>query len=31
VFTGATPRRLGCFELADGATLLLDEIEDLPA
>ena len=25
-FTGASDRRLGCFELADGGTLLLDEI-----
>ncbi len=28
-FTGATDRRLGRFELADGGTLLLDEIGDL--
>jgi DNA-binding NtrC family response regulator len=25
-FTGAAERRIGCFELADGGTLLLDEI-----
>jgi transcriptional regulator with GAF, ATPase, and Fis domain len=29
-FTGATERRLGRFELADGATIFLDEIGDLP-
>jgi transcriptional regulator with GAF, ATPase, and Fis domain len=29
-FTGATAARLGRFELADGGTLLLDEIGDLP-
>jgi formate hydrogenlyase transcriptional activator len=29
-FTGATERRLGRFELADGGTILLDEIGDLP-
>src|SRR5256885_4860819 len=28
-FTGATERRLGCFELADGGTLFLDEIAEL--
>jgi formate hydrogenlyase transcriptional activator len=30
-FTGATQRRLGRFELADGGTIFLDEIGDLPA
>lgn len=29
-FTGAHAKRLGWFELADGGTLLLDEIGDLP-
>src|SRR5579862_8830657 len=29
-FTGAVERRLGCFELADGGTLLLDEIGEMP-
>ncbi|MBA3013169.1 MAG: PAS domain S-box protein [Desulfobacula sp.] len=29
-FTGATARRLGRFEVADGATLFLDEIGELP-
>ena len=29
-FTGADGRRIGWFELADGGTLLLDEIGDLP-
>jgi two-component system response regulator AtoC len=29
-FTGAHAKRLGRFELADGGTLLLDEIGDLP-
>ena len=28
-FTGATERRLGCFELADGGTLFLDEIGEM--
>jgi transcriptional regulator with GAF, ATPase, and Fis domain len=29
-FTGAVQRRLGRFELADGGTLLLDEVGELP-
>ncbi len=29
-FTGATARRIGRFELADGGTIFLDEIGDLP-
>jgi len=29
-FTGALERRAGCFELADGGTLLLDEIGEIP-
>jgi len=29
-FTGASQDRLGCFELADGGTLLLDEIAEMP-
>ena len=29
-FTGATERRVGRFELADGGTLLLDEIGEIP-
>jgi len=28
-FTGATERRIGCFELADGGTLLLDELAEM--
>jgi DNA-binding NtrC family response regulator len=30
-FTGAAERRIGCFELADEGTLLLDEIGEMPA
>jgi DNA-binding NtrC family response regulator len=30
-FTGAAERRLGRFELADGGTIFLDEIGDVPA
>jgi DNA-binding NtrC family response regulator len=30
-FTGAAERRIGCFELADCGTLLLDEIGEMPA
>lgn len=30
-FTGASQRRLGCFELADGGTLFLDEIGEIPS
>ncbi len=29
-FTGATERRVGCFELAQDGTLLLDEIAEMP-
>jgi DNA-binding NtrC family response regulator len=29
-FTGAQTRRPGCFELANGGTLLLDEISEMP-
>jgi len=30
-FTGAVERRAGCFELASGGTLLLDELAEMPA
>jgi DNA-binding NtrC family response regulator len=30
-FTGAMERRAGCFELANGGTLLLDEIGEMPS
>ncbi len=30
-FTGAVERRVGCFELADGGTLLLNEIGEMPS
>ncbi len=29
-FTGALERRIGCFELAGGGTLLLDELAEMP-
>src|SRR6185503_20665768 len=29
-FTGAAERRIGCFELANNGTLLLDEIAEMP-
>ncbi|MBW2734333.1 MAG: sigma 54-dependent Fis family transcriptional regulator [Deltaproteobacteria bacterium] len=29
-FTGATERRIGCFEEADGGTLFIDELGELP-
>jgi DNA-binding NtrC family response regulator len=29
-FTGAVERRMGCFEMADNGTLLLDEIGEMP-
>ncbi len=28
-FTGAADRRIGCFEMADGGTLLLDEVAEM--
>jgi DNA-binding NtrC family response regulator len=30
-FTGAIERRAGCFELASGGSLLLDEVSEMPA
>ena len=30
-FTGATQRRLGRFELANGGTIFLDEVGELPS
>src|SRR5207244_9947217 len=29
-FTGALERRMGCFELANGGTIFLDEIAEMP-
>jgi DNA-binding NtrC family response regulator len=29
-FTGATQKRIGCFELADGGDLFLDEVSEMP-
>src|SRR5581483_12196097 len=30
LFTGAADRRIGCFELANNGTLLLDELAEMP-